>query len=197
MKMKYTFFETPVLKTILRIFSIYYLKLIGWKVIGALPVDTPKYVVIAAPHTSNWDMPMTLMCTFALRAKMHWMGKSSIFKWPFKTIMMWMGGIPIDRTKSNNIVDETIKLFNEHDELIITVPPEGTRKKAERWKTGFYHIARGAGVPIVCAFLDYKNKECGVGLTLMPTGDLEADMDKIKSFYNTKTGKYSHYYTSE
>lgn len=193
MLMKYTFFDTPVLKTFFKWFSIIGLKLAGWKRVGRLP-EEKKYVIIAAPHTTNWDMPITMMLAFAYGVKIYWVGKSSLFKFPFKTIMRWMGGIPVDRAKSNNMVDATVEVFNSSKELIIAVPPEGTRKKVHYWKTGFYYIARGAGVPIATGFLDYPSKTGGIGPVIYPTGDLEADMEEIKKFYSGITGKYPRQY---
>jgi len=187
--MKYTFFDTPILRVLLRWFSILWLKLIGWKREGELP-DTKKFVMIAAPHTTNWDMPITIMVAFAFRLKIYWLGKKSLFKFPFKTIMRWMGGIPVDRSKNNNMVDAAIQLFNESKQMVLAVPPEGTRQKVRYWKTGFYHMALGAKVPIVTGFLDYKRKAGGVGPTIYPTGDLEKDMDLLKKFYSGVTGKY-------
>jgi 1-acyl-sn-glycerol-3-phosphate acyltransferase len=122
------------------------------------------------------------------------MGKDAIFKPPFRGLMMWMGGIPIDRSKSNNVVGESIAALKEAQQLILLVPPEGTRSKVTVWKTGFYHIAHGAGVPILLGFLDFKEKAGGIGPALMPTGDIDADMREIKAFYATKTGKNAHHY---
>ena len=104
--------------------------------------------------------------------------------------MRWLGGIPIDRSKTNNVVASTIDVFNAHDKLVIIVPPEGTRNKVSYWKTGFYHIAAGANVPIVLGYVDYQRKAGGIGPTVMPTGDIEADMQEIRSFYTGVTGKH-------
>ncbi len=193
MIMKRTIFDTPVLKSFFKWFSIIGLKLAGWKRVGRLP-DEKKYVIIAAPHTTNWDMPFTMMLAFAYGVKIYWVGKASLFKFPFKTIMRWMGGIPVDRSKSNNMVDATIDIFNSNDEMVIAVPPEGTRGKVRYWKTGFYYIARGAGVPIATGFLDYPSKTGGMGPVIYPTGDLEADMVEVKKFYSGITGKYAEQY---
>jgi 1-acyl-sn-glycerol-3-phosphate acyltransferase len=165
------------------------LKLIGWKTSGAKP-DIPKYVIIAAPHTSNFDLPLTLFVAFALKLKVYWMGKEQIFNKPFGTIMKWLGGIPVERGKSNNLVAETVEEFKRKDRLVVLVPPEGTRKKVNYWKTGFYYIAQGAGVPIVCGFLDYKRKTGGIGTVIYPTGNIEKDMGDIQNFYKDITGRY-------
>jgi 1-acyl-sn-glycerol-3-phosphate acyltransferase len=186
-----TMFDTPILKTLLRWISIIILKLLGWKVEGEIPRDLKKCVMIAAPHTSNWDLPYTLMTAFALNAKVYWMGKEEIFKPPYRGIMMWMGGIPVDRKKSNNMVQASIDALKANNQLFLIVPPEGTRSKVTYWKTGFYHIAQGAGVPILMGFLDFKRKASGIADTYITTGDIEVDMKHIKSIYAPITGKIS------
>jgi len=150
----------------------------------------PKFILVGAPHTSNWDLPYTLFIVFVLKAKVYWMGKDTIFRKPFKRFFKWLGGIPIDRSKSYNIVAQSIQQFNENENLILTIAPSGTRKRVQKWKTGFYHIANGANVPILLGFLDYRRKVGGFGPMLYPTGDLEADMKTIKKFYDGVTGKY-------
>ncbi len=187
--MHFTIFDTPVLRTITRLLCLIVLKLIGWKTSGTLP-DIPKYVIIAAPHTSNFDLPMTLFVAFAMRLKVYWMGKEAIFNKPFGTIMKWLGGIPVERSKSNNLVAETVEEFKRNEKLVVLVPPEGTRKKVNYWKTGFYYIAHGAGVPIVLGFLDYGRKTGGIGPVIHPTGDIEKDMESIQDFYKDITGRY-------
>lgn len=183
-----TMFDTLIIKDILYYISRLFLKLTGWKISGELPKEK-SFVLIAAPHTSNWDLPYMLATSFSLKAKPYWMGKSQIFKPPFKNLMKWMGGIPIDRSKSNNMVDYTANLLKQSDELIVTIPPEGTRSKVKYWKTGFYHIANLAQVPIVLGYLDYKTKIGGIGGVIYPTGDIERDMIKIKDFYKNISGK--------
>jgi len=131
-----------------------------------------------------------LFIVFVLKAKIYWMGKDTIFRKPFKRFFKWLGGIPIDRSKSYNIVAQSIQQFNENENLILTIAPSGTRKRVQKWKTGFYHIANGANVPILLGFLDYRRKVGGFGPMLYPTGDLEADMKTIKKFYDGVTGKY-------
>ena len=188
--MQRTIFSTPIVNTLLRGFSIGYLKLAGWKVLGALPPEAQKSVFIAAPHTSNWDLPYTLMVAFVLRLNIHWMGKASIFSFPFGPVMRWLGGIAVDRSKSNNLVEASAQaLQNAQGPLQLIVPPEGTRSKTRSWRTGFYHIAVAAQVPIVLAYMDYERKISGLGPVFVPTGDLEADMLRIKAFYAPFKGK--------
>jgi len=185
-----TIFDTPVVNTLLRLFSVALLKVTGWKVQGSLPPECGKSVFIAAPHTSNWDLPYTLMVAFALRLNIYWMGKESIFKPPFRGLMMWLGGIPVDRAKANNLVAASAEALQAADgPLQLVVPPEGTRSKVRYWKTGFYYIAVAAQVPIVMSYMDYHQKITGIGPMFRPTGDLEADTVAIKAFYAPFKGK--------
>lgn len=188
--MHYTIFDTPVIKTLMRWLSAFILRISGWRIEGCLP-DIPKIVLIAAPHTSNWDFPFTLFIAFATKAKLYWMGKDALFRRPFGGLFRWLGGIPIDRSRSNNVVEQMIRQFNSSDKLIVTIPPSGTRKRVMKWKTGFYYIARGANVPIVLGFLDYRRKVGGFGPVFMPTGYVEADMKEIRSYYSGIHGKNS------
>ena len=185
-----TIFTTPVVNTLLRGLSLAFLKLAGWKVEGSLPPDCTKCVLIAAPHTSNWDLPYTLMVGFALRLNLYWMGKESIFRPPFGAFMRWLGGISVNREKSSNLVAASVEALRAADgQVQLTVPPEGTRSKVRYWKTGFYHIAQGAQVPIVMAYMDYARKVSGLGPVFHPTGDIERDMETIKAFYAPFKGK--------
>jgi 1-acyl-sn-glycerol-3-phosphate acyltransferase len=168
--------------------GLIFLKLMGWRVEGEVP-DIKKFVIIAAPHTSNWDFPITLAVCFALKMKIYWMGKAAMFRWPFAAALRWLGGIPIDRSKSHNVVEQSIQAFHKLEKLIMVVPPEGTRKMVSYWKTGFYHIAQGANVPIVLGFLDYRRKVGGIGPTFHPTGHIEKDIQTIRNFYAAIMGK--------
>jgi 1-acyl-sn-glycerol-3-phosphate acyltransferase len=190
--MQRTIFTTPVVDTILRAGSIAFLKLTGWKVEGSLPPGVTKCVLIAAPHTSNWDLPYTLMVAFALRLNVYWMGKASIFKPPFSGVMRWLGGIPVQREQSNNLVAASAQAIVDFDgHLQLAVPPEGTRSKSRYWKTGFYYIAQTAQVPIVMAYMDYGQKRSGLGPVFQPTGDIDKDMAEIKAFYAPMQGKHT------
>ncbi|MCB1599814.1 MAG: lysophospholipid acyltransferase family protein [Xanthomonadales bacterium] len=182
--MQRTLFDTPVVNILLRAVSRAFLQLAGWKVEGALPDRAGKCVLIAAPHTSNWDLPYTLMVAFVLNLRVYWMGKQSLFRWPFGPVMRWLGGIAVDRSKANNLVAASAQAIIEADgPLQLAVPPEGTRGKTRHWKTGFYHIAIAAQVPIVLAYMDYERKVSGLGPVFKPTGDVNADMAEIKRFY--------------
>jgi 1-acyl-sn-glycerol-3-phosphate acyltransferase len=118
------------------------------------------------------------------------MGKETLFRWPINGFFKWLGGIPIDRSKSKNVVAQSIQQFHENEKLILTIAPAGTRKQIEKWKSGFYHIANGANVPIVLGFLDYRRKVGGIGPVVYPTGNFEADMKTIRAFFNGVSGKY-------
>jgi len=185
-----TIFSTPVVCQLLRAFSVVFLKLTGWQVQGELPAVARKSVFIAAPHTSNWDLPYTLMVAFVLRLNIHWMGKASLFRFPFGGLMRWLGGISVDRSQSNNLVAASaLAISQAQGALQLIVPPEGTRAKTRYWKSGFYHIATAAQVPIVMAYMDYSRKISGLGPLLYPSGNLAADIVTIKAFYAPFKGK--------
>jgi 1-acyl-sn-glycerol-3-phosphate acyltransferase len=185
-----TIFTTPVVNSLLRAGSVLCMKGLGWRIEGSLPAGTTKAVLIAAPHTSNWDLPYTLMVGFVLQLNMYWLGKASIFAFPFGGVMRWLGGLAVDRSKSTNLVAASAAaLVAAEGSVQLVVPPEGTRGKTRHWKTGFYYIALQAQVPIVLAFLDYERKVGGLGPLFTPTGDVEADMRSIKAFYAGVKGK--------
>jgi len=189
MAMQKTIFYTPVISHAMHHVTRIILFLLGWKY-QTNPQVVPKYVVIAAPHTSNWDFFYTLLLAFALKLKVYAMGKKSLTEGPLGPVMLWLGIIPIDRSRSTNVVAQTIETFNQQDNLVIIIPPSGTRNKVQYWKTGFYHIAHGVGVPIALGFIDYKRKCGGIGPFVTPTGDIEKDMVEIRAYYANITGKY-------
>lgn len=187
--MQKTIFHSPVLSRVMHKLSRAMLFVLGWTY-AEEGHRAPKYVIIAAPHTSNWDFFYTMLVAFALDIKVYAMGKKSLTEGPLGRLMLWLGVIPIDRDKSSNVVAQTIEAFNREDRLVIIIPPSGTRNKVQYWKTGFYHIAHGAGVPIALGYIDYKRKKGGLGPFITPTGDLEADMKIIRKFYAGITGKH-------
>ena len=166
-----------------------FLKAIGWKADGDVP-DVPKAVVIAAPHTSNWDGPIMIAVAWTLGIRLHFMGKHTLFKPPFGRIVKAFGGIPIDRRAAHGVVGEMRERFRGAEHLWVAVPPEGTRGQVEYWKSGFYAIAYGADVPILLGFLDYGNKVGGLGPAVRATGNPRADMDRIREFYEGMEGKH-------
>jgi 1-acyl-sn-glycerol-3-phosphate acyltransferase len=188
-RLQYTLFNTPVISPFLRIVALFLMKVTGWKTDGKLP-DLNKFVVIVAPHTSNWDLFYGIIIAFAFKVDVYYMAKHQLFSFPFGHLMKWLGGIRIDRTHAGNTVEQTIEQFKKNEHLIIALGPEGTRSKARGWKSGFYHIALGAGVPIMFAFIDYARKAGGCGPVLHPTGDLDADMQVIRNFFSSITGRY-------
>ena len=166
-----------------------WLGLLGWRIEGSLP-PVSKAVVVAAPHTSNWDMPHMLAVSWVLGVHPSWLGKRELFRWPFGWIMRALGGLPVDRRIRGNVVDQAVARFAEADRLFLVVPPSGTRSRASHWKSGFYHIASGARVPIVCAYLDYRRKVGGIGPTVQPRGSAALDMPAIRDFYADVTARF-------
>ena len=164
------------------------LKLFGWRAEGSL-ADCPKCVVVVAPHTSNWDFPVLMLVAVVLRVKVAWMGKHTLFRPPFGWIMRGLGGLPIDRSARHNMVEQAVESVHTHDRLLLAIPPEGTRKRAPYWRSGFYHIALGAQVPIALAYADYRRKVGGIGHVFVPSGDVDADMAIIRDFYSGVVGK--------
>lgn len=193
-----TIFDTPGVNTLLRVASRLVLRLTGWRIEGALPPQASKCVVIAAPHTSNWDLPYTLMAAFVLELHPYWMGKAQIFRWPFGPLMRWLGGIPVNREQSNNLVAASVAALTEAQGPVqLIVPPEGTRSKVTHWKTGFYWIAHGAKLPIQLSYLDFGERRAGLGPLYHPSGDIERDMVEIKAFYAPFRGKNPRQFSAD
>jgi len=177
------------LRRVTRFLARHFLRLSGWKAEGAKPAAA-KYVLIAAPHTSNWDLFYFLALAWFLGVKVSWMGKHSLFRGPMETVMRALGGLPVRRDRSNNLVDQMAGAFAANDSLVLTVPAEGTRSYVPHWKSGFYHIALKAQVPIVLGYLDYARKRGGFGPELIPTGNVRDDMDEMRAFYADIAGKH-------
>ena len=167
------------------------LRLTGWRTQVIQP-RTSSYVLIGAPHTSNWDFVIILLVMAVENIPIRWMGKDSLFRGPMGVFMRSLGAIPVNRRESTNLVDQVAAKFDEYDDLIIGLAPEGTRSKTSRWRSGFYYIALKSRVPIVMAYIDYENKICGLGPSITPTGDIQADFSKIRDFYSGFVGKYPH-----
>ena len=184
-----TIHHSPVGKTLMRWLARIVFRSMGWKPAGKRPCIS-KYVIIAAPHTSNWDFLYTLCLAFILEIKPFIMMKGDWFRWPMGPFLRWFGAIPIDRSKSTDVVARSIQAFREHPRMVLVVPPSGSRRKVMYWKTGFYHIAKGANVPIVLGYLDYRRKVGGIGPVVHLTGDMEGDMKIIQGFYAGITAKH-------
>lgn len=194
--MQRTIFNTPLVTPLLRQMAKVLLKLHGWRVVAdRQALKLKKYVLLGAPHTSNWDGYYFILTALKLGLTPQWMGKDKLFKFPLGGTMRWFGGIAVDRSKANNLVEATVQQFNESDELVVAVPPEGTRGVAERWKTGFYHIARGAAVPVVCGFINFAKKEVGLGPAMEMSENLAAELGRLRDFYADKIGKFPERYT--
>ncbi|MBL4569351.1 MAG: lysophospholipid acyltransferase family protein [Flavobacteriaceae bacterium] len=163
--------------------------ILGWKIPNNFPSELKKYIVIAAPHTSWQDFPIGILARNASGEEINFIGKGSLFKPPFGFIFRWFGGTPVDRSKSNNLVDAIVEIFNSKEKFRLALSPEGTRKKVEKWKTGFYYIAKGANVPIVMATLDFGKKEVKISEPFYTTDDMEADFEYFYSFYEGVQGK--------
>jgi 1-acyl-sn-glycerol-3-phosphate acyltransferase len=174
---------------IIRILSVALLRLGGWRVEGRPPV-APKYVLIAAPHTSNWDFLWVLTFAGYYGVRIRWIGKHTLFRPPFGWLMRALGGIPVQRGRRQSLVREMAAALDAAGSMCLVVPVEGTRARVTHWKSGFYHIARSAGVPIVMGYLDYGGKRGGFGPALVPSDDVVRDMDALRAFYADKTGKH-------
>ena len=185
--MKTTIFNTPILSTLFHVLTKIIMRLLGWRVDGTLP-DLPKYVLIGAPHTSNWDFVLFLGIIFTLRANVRFMGKAELFRNPFGWFFYYCGGVPVDRKKSTGLVEQMVEACNKADRFILTIAPEGTRHQVSDWKRGFYHIAKNSGIPIVMAVVDGKKKTVRVGQVFQPTEDAEADMKTIKGYFEGVVG---------
>lgn len=165
-----------------------YLQLAGWKVRGDFPA-LDKAVLVAAPHTSNWDGINMLATAGFYRVKLRWMGKKSLTQGPFGGLIKWLGCVPIDRSAANDVVRAMAEAFAAEARMILAIPPEGTRSAVREWKTGFYHTARAANVPLILSVLDYGTKTVSLAAVIHPSGDYEADLPVIQSYYANAAGK--------
>lgn len=165
------------------------LKILGWKIVGDIPANTPKCVVMMAPHTANIDFLFGWLGYSSRGYKSYFLIKKEAFNRFSGPILKAMGGIPIDRGRSTNLVHQLTEEFQRREKFILNITPEGTRQLNRNWKRGFYFIAQNAKVPIVMGFLDYKHKEGGFGPAFMPSGNYEADFEKIKDFYKDKQAR--------
>ena len=167
-----------------------YLRLGGWTLLNDPPSGLKKAVLVAAPHTSNWDFPITVAASWAANYRLQWLGKMSLFKPPLGWLLKALGGVSIDRSKSMGTVAQLARRYTEAERMIIAVPASGTRSARPRWKSGFYHIAREAQVPVLCAYVDYTKKQIAYGPCFVPTSDVSADMDRVRAFFDGVEGRY-------
>ena len=186
--MKTTIFNTPILSDIFHFLTRIIMWLAGWRVEGKLP-DLPKFIMIGAPHTSNWDFVLFLGVIFTLRAEARYMAKAELFRFPIGWFFRYCGGYPVDRKKPTGLVGQMVEAINKEDKIVLTIAPEGTRHYVSDWKRGFYHIAKGAGIPIVMAQVDGKHKTVRIlKEPFYPTDDIEADMEAIKGKFEGVLG---------
>ncbi len=170
----------PIATTILR--------LLGWRVRFSLP-PTDKFVLIGAPHTSNWDFPLGLMAIWACGLRCHWVGKHSLFRGPFGPLMRALGGIPVNRRESIGFTRKVLDTFSARERFVLALSPEGTRSLTGHWKGGFHRIARSAGVPIALGYIDYSRRQLGIERLIVPSADIEADFEILADFYRDKIGR--------
>ncbi|HOC43663.1 MAG TPA: lysophospholipid acyltransferase family protein [Thermoanaerobaculales bacterium] len=159
-----------------------------WRFDGNLP-DVAKAVAIVVPHTSNWDFVLGILGVFAVGVQVSFLGKHTLFRPPFGGVMRWLGGIPVDRRSSKGAVEQIVTLFRDREQLVVGLSPEGTRKRVARWRTGFYHIAAGAGCPIVPIAFDWGSRTIRFGEPLLPSGDLDADLEVLRRFFANARGR--------
>ncbi|MDT0552203.1 1-acyl-sn-glycerol-3-phosphate acyltransferase [Urechidicola vernalis] len=167
--------------------------LMGWKIEGGFPSDIKKYIIIVAPHTHWIDFIMGLLIRSSTGLKANYIGKASLFKGPFGFVFRMTGGVPVNRSQSTNKVDAIVELYNSREKFVLSLSPEGTRKKVEVWKSGFYHIAKGANVPIVRTVLDFEHKLIIIAEPFYTTSNKETDIKEIRSLYNGVKGKIPEY----
>jgi len=175
-------FDTPLLTPLLRGIARLGLRLSGWRV-DSSETFSPPFVFIGAPHTSNWDFMLMLAMLLHLHLDARWLGKHTLFRFPFGGLMRWLGGIPVDRSQPQNLVPETAQWLRSNPHTVLCVPPEGTRKKVDHWKTGFYFIALRAGVPILMTAVDGENRKIRVLGTFLPSGEAEREILEIQQHY--------------
>jgi 1-acyl-sn-glycerol-3-phosphate acyltransferase len=179
--------------TIAHMVGLGWLRTFGWRLETEEAVHK-KFVLIAAPHTSGWDLPFMLATSYTMRIPISWMGKQELFRPPLGWLLHALGGVPIDRGARKNVVGWAVEQLQRADRMVLAVPAEGTRAKVQYWKSGFYHIALGAGVPIGLGYLDFERKLCGIRGFVTPTGDVRADMDKIRALYSGIAPKFPDLY---
>ena len=164
------------------------LKIFGWT-LSLKPPETRRYVVIFAPHTSNWDFVIGILAAWGIGLKVHWIGKHSLFESPLGPLFRFWRGIPVERDRRGRMIEQMAARFEATDDFILAIAPEGTRGHTDHWKSGFWHIARAAEVPVVMAFIDYRHKRIGLGESFLPGTDIEADFKQIRAFYSDKQGR--------
>lgn len=172
-----------------KLIGLLFLRLKGWTLYGERP-STDRYVLICAPHTSNWDFVFLVAASWSFGTRLNWLGKHTLFEGLRGRMLLAMGGVPVDRRSPQNLVDQMVDRFASGEPLRLAIPPSGTRSYRDYWKSGFYHIAQKADVPIILGLLDFKTRRVGFGPALVPSGDIGRDMDAIRAFYFGVEGKF-------
>lgn len=194
--MQHTLFSTPILSSVLRVISRVMLKIIRWRVIGALPEGQRKYVLIVAPHTSNWDFILFVFAVSVLRLQPSVLIKSTLFVGPLGWFLRYCGAIPVNRTQANSLVDYIAGIYAERDEFVLIITPEGTRSANPNWKRGFHHVATKAEVPILVVSVDSTKRVIAIEGLMEPSDDVAADMLKLKKLFDSKSGLKPKNYAS-
>lgn len=171
------------------VFCSFLLRLLGWKITGDSPQEIRKCIYVVIPHTSNWDFPLGLLVRGALKQNISFFAKDSLFRFPIGGLFRWLGGIPVDRSRNTNFVDAVINMYNDRDDLLTVISPEGTRSKVGSLKTGFYYIAKGANIPIILCRFDYGKMEIHFAKPFYPTDDKEADFKFFHDHFKSVKGK--------
>lgn len=184
-----TLFELAALSRLCSGPANFLLAAAGWRVQGA-PPDLPQYIVVGAPHTSNWDFLLMLALVVGFRLPVHWLGKSTIFHRPLGALFTRLGGIPVDRSKANQAVGQLVQLFAARERLALIIAPEGSRRQVGRWKSGFYYMAKGAGIPLLLVSADYPRRLVTIAPPFYPTDDAAADAAHITALFSSATGKF-------
>ena len=194
--MRYTLFSTPLFTPLLRVLSKIILKIIRWQVIGYLPEDQKKYVLIVAPHTSNWDFILFVLAVSVLRLKPSVLIKSTLFVGPLGWFLRYCGAIPVNRSQASSLVTYIASIYEERDEFVLIITPEGTRSPNPNWKRGFHHVATTAEVPILVVYVDSAIRTIGIEGLMEPTDDADADLRELKTFFDAKRGLKPQNYAS-
>jgi 1-acyl-sn-glycerol-3-phosphate acyltransferase len=183
-------------RQLLRWLSVALLKLTGWRTEGTFP-EGGGFVVVVAPHSSYWDGLVAPAAAAKLRLAPHWFGTHTLFRGPLRPIMRWFGGVPVDRSRRTSLVAAAVAAFAARPDMVLALAPEGTRFRVDHWKSGFYRIATGAGVPVVPGYLDHRRKVAGIGAPLMLTGSVEEDLAKLRAVYRNVEGRIRHRFDSD
>lgn len=176
-------------RPLLQAFGRVGLRLARWRIADSVPRE-PKFVAIVAPHTSNWDFVVGVLTMFALDLRIYWFGKDTLFRWPLGVLLRALGGRPVRRSTAEGVVAEVSAAVRAHERFILALAPEGTRRRVDRWRTGFYRIAESAQVPIVPVWLDWSRREIGIGAPLWTNGDLETQLRDLQANYRVEMARH-------